>query len=471
MTPETDTMTPLIARARLVVAGAVAMFAFGACGKQTNDLLAVNIVGTITGSTVSSPAAADALRTGALGAFNTITGGGQVWTFSDLTTDVWKTSDARQQSGEFDIGQAFNTDADLENNYANLYVARARAAEAITALNKYKPSPAWGIGQMYLVTGYAEMELAEYFCNGTPLSASVNGVVVYGPPMTNQQVYAVAAAHLDTAMTFLTATDATTAALLNAAKITKARVLVDMGQFSSAATLVNGIPTAYTYQNTFSLAVLDNGIWNINTNTKRFTVGDSMDANGVIGNALPFASANDPRVKVLGTTLGKSSQGVGNDGGTNLVVLTNWGRDDAINIVSGLDARLIEAEAALNNNDLAGMTAILNTLRATPPALSPTYTPPAMAVLLVPPDKTTATTVYFREKAFWTFGRGGRLGDLRRLVRQYGRSHDAVFPTGIYFKTGAPYISEPNLQISILEAANPNVVLGANSSYCLDRNP
>ncbi len=29
-----------------------------------------------------------------------------------------------------------------------------------------------------------------------------------------------------------------------------------------------------------------------------------------------------------------------------------------------------------------------------------------------------------------------RLGDLRRLIRQYGRNSEAVFPTGAFFKGG-----------------------------------
>ncbi len=464
-------MTPIYVRIRSVVTAAAVLLGSTACDKLQHDLLTANIVGTVTPASINNAAAADALRVGALGAFNAITGAGQVWTFSDLATDVWKTADARQQSGEFDIGLVFNTDVDLQANYASLYVAIARSNEAITALRTYMPNPAWGIGQMYLVKGFAEMQLAEYFCNGTPLTTIQNGAIVYGTPLSNQQVFTIAAAHVDSAMALFTATDATTAALLSAAKITKGRILVDMGRFSNAATAVAGVATSFAYQNTFALATGDNGVWNINNNLKRFTVGDSMDASGVIGNALPFASSGDPRVKVTGTTLGTSPLGRGNDGSTNLVGQSIWGRSDAINIVSGLDARLIEAEAALNASDLAGMTAILNTLRLTPPALSPTYTPAAMAPLAVPASAALAATLFFREKAFWTFGRGTRLGDLRRLMRQYGRTHDAVFPTGVYFKTSAQYVSEANLQISSLEATNPNVVLGANSSYCTDRLP
>ena len=47
-----------------------------------------------------------------------------------------------------------------------------------------------------------------------------------------------------------------------------------------------------------------------------------------------------------------------------------------------------------------------------------------------------AVTLFFREKAFWTFSRGQRLNDERRLMRQYGRTEDQVYPTGNYFKGG-----------------------------------
>jgi hypothetical protein len=34
----------------------------------------------------------------------------------------------------------------------------------------------------------------------------------------------------------------------------------------------------------------------------------------------------------------------------------------------------------------------------------------------------------FRERAFWTFGRGQRLGDLRREIRVYNKTAAQVFP-------------------------------------------
>jgi hypothetical protein len=134
-----------------------------------------------------------------------------------------------------------------------------------------------------------------------------------------------------------------------------------------------------------------------------------------------------------------------------------------VNLASGLDARLVEAEERLQADDLAGMTAILNGLRAAPPALTPIYTPLAMPALPVPSNKNAAVRLFFREKALWTFSRGQRLGDLRRMVRQYGFTQDQVFPSGAFFKGGS-YGTETNLDVSSLERNNPNF------SGCIDRD-
>jgi starch-binding outer membrane protein, SusD/RagB family len=453
------------ARGRVNVAALLALATVAAC----SDPLGVHIVGTVTDASVNNAAAANALRIGVLGSVNAITAGGtgtfdRGWVDVGLFADEWKTSGPQQQYGELDVRTVPNTDVNLQNLYGNLQRTRARSREAIDALLKYQPSPAWGVGQMYIALGLAELELAEYFCNGVPLSGQVNGVIVYGQPQTNQQIYALANAHLDTALAFLTATDATTLQHFRLAKLLKARVLLDIGgQAAAAASQVNGIPTSFTYQITFSLATGDNAMWSANTSIKAASVGDSVDATGRLANAIPFASAKDPRVPTIGSSIAPSSQGFGADGGTPLVVTTLWGRSDAVNLVSGLDARLVEAEAALQGKDIAGMTTILNALRASPPQLSATVTPAPMAPLATPSDQTAATTLFFREKAFWTFGRGQRLGDLRRLIRQYSRTQDQVFPTGAFFK-GGNYGTDVNLDVSSLELNNPNF------KACIDRS-
>ena len=105
-------------------------------------------------------------------------------------------------------------------------------------------------------------------------------------------------------------------------------------------------------------------------------------------------------------------------------------------MVSGIDARLIEAEAKLNaerhrrddddpQRAARGAAEDQQLSAGGDGARSPT-----------PATQDAATTLFFREKAFWTFGRGQRLNDMRRLMRQYGRTEDQVFPTGSYFKGG-----------------------------------
>jgi hypothetical protein len=121
---------------------------------------------------------------------------------------------------------------------------------------------------------------------------------------------------------------------------------------------------------------------------------------------------------------------------------------------SGIEARLYQAEAALqaNNNDAAptgtGWLGILNTLRAT--AITP-----AMAPLADPGNFSARVDLYFREKALWTFLTAKRMADLRRLVRQYGRTQDKVFPTGPY-KDGNEYGSEVVLELPVAELPNTN---------------
>jgi hypothetical protein len=123
---------------------------------------------------------------------------------------------------------------------------------------------------------------------------------------------------------------------------------------------------------------------------------------------------------------------------------------------------LIEAEAKLQT-DVPGMMTILNALRASPQTLGP-LSVPVMPALTTPATKDLAISLFFREKAFWQFGRGMRLGDLRRLIRQYARTEDTVFPTGKFHKAGgSSYGTDVNLPVTDNERQNPNF------AGCLDR--
>lgn len=442
---------------RFAATGALAalLVPLGACDRVRNDLLQVETPDIIDPSSVTSPEAADALRIGALARARGVMSGGETWVLAGLLADEWKSSNTFNQHNETDQRNIPQANSIVGGQFSALQRVRNASREAINALTIYKPTPAWGLGQMWWTMGYAELTLAEHFCNGVPLGDASTGVPIYGPPLTNAEILAIAIAHFDSALALTTATDAATVGVKNLATIHKARALVDLGQFGAAAALV--APIATNYGNTvftFTLTSGDMFIWNYNNSVKRMTVSDSFDVTGRIANAIPFASNLDPRVKTVGSSTGTSARGRGFDGSTNLVTQEIWGRLEPPYIVSGLDARLIEAEAKLQANDFAGTTAILNALRAAPQVLGPAYTTPVMAALPVPATKDAAIDQFFREKAYWQFSRGFRLNDLRRLVRQYGRTQDKVFPTGTFFK-GDTYGTDVNFPVTTDELNNP----------------
>ena len=388
------------------------------------------------------------------------------------------------QNDETDQRSIQLNNATVQTLLRALYRVRTDANQAIVLLNKWKPTPANDIGEMYLARGYAEMQLASDFCNGIPLSDGSDVVPVFGKPLTVKDVFAVASASLDSALALSTATDAATVLVNRAARIAKARVLLGMGlsNAAAAAALVTAIPTTFRYDVTASLTGGTNTLWDQPTSQNRYIVADSIQGNNrsvLVKNAIPFISAKDPRVPAhykLGSN-GKDSVKA-QDGGSFVVEAdTLWGPSTAVALTSGIDARLIEAEAALQAGNAAGMISILNALRAstqTITAPSPTstgthpgLTTPVMAALTDPGTTDARVNLLFREKAFWTFGRGFRLGDLRRLIRDYGRAADGSnaggYPIGAHFKGG---VFGGDLQLPVTteeQIGNPNF------TACLDR--
>ncbi len=87
--------------------------------------------------------------------------------------------------------------------------------------------------------------------------------------------------------------------------------------------------------------------------------------------------------------------------------------------------------------------------------------------LPTPATQDAATSLFFREKAFWEFGRGFRLGDMRRQVRQYGRTVNQVFPVGEHYR-GGQYGPDVNLPVTQAEENNPEL---NGAPACIDRNP
>lgn len=450
---------------------AVTPVVVAACQNSVTDsLLSADQPGIIDPSNVNSAAGADAIR---LGTLITLRGITSAWTLGGLVGDEWDITGAASITGFVDQRRGSNPFAISAFTSVLRAVASVRtsANQAIPLLVKWSPTPVANIAEMYFSRGYAELQIATHFCNGIPLDDGNASPPVYTLPLTNAQIYDVAAASFDTAMSKSTGTDAASVNINRAARIGKARALVGNGKFAEAAALVTStlVPTTYTYNFTYATTSGNNPIWTQNASGRSYSLGDSVEGNShniIVPGVIPYFSAHDPRLPAAYTVSANGKDTTkGTDGLTLFRGTTLYGQTTPIALVNGLDARLVEAEAQLQANDFAGMTTILNALRATTLTIGTvTVTAAQLPALATPATKDAAARLLFRERAFWTFARGQRLGEMRRLIRQYGRTQDTVFPTGPYPSGGSTYGTDVNFPLGQDENGNPNF------KGCIDLN-
>ena len=318
--------------------------------------------------------------------------------------------------------------------------ARVSALAAVQALRTSAPTPPSRISQAFSQVAFSELFIAEMYCSGAPLTDVVDGLpTTYGTPLNTQQLLERSLADFDTALTSAGNDEPSR----NLAAVGKSRALLELGRFDDAAGAVSTVPTSFSFPIRYSATLLPNLLGLLPTN-RNATVGDHEGTNG-----LDFRSAADPRVSV-------TPGGTGPDGVTPVFLLSNVNNASATVLASGIEARLIEAEAALQRDDPSWLD-LLNALRST-------EITPGLPPLTDPGSATARLDLLFRERAFWLFATGHRLADLRRLVRQYGRSVDATFPVGSY-GSGRTYSTEVNASLPAQESLrNPNF------EGCLDRN-
>jgi len=462
-------------RATAGVAAVALLPLVGACGDVQDTLLEAVDPDIIAPENANSAEGALALYNGALGRIRTITASSEsTWLFGGLLADEWSTSSTFVQNDETDQRAIQINNSSINGMLRSLARARTSSTEAMRGMRQWRPTETTRLAELYLVRAFAEMQLASDYCNGIPLSGQDStGALIFDTPRPVAFVFQASVASADSGLALIPATATAAGDLLvrRALLVTKARALLGLGQIAEAAALVptSAVPNSFTYDVTFATSSGDNTIWSQGSSQRRYTVGDSLEGRGrniLVRNAIPFFSAQDPRVPVRYTiaTNGRDTT-ISQDGLIPSRTTTLWARSTATPVVNGLDARLIEAEGRLKANDIPGMMTILNALRAAPPKLMEVQ-PAVMPALPAPATQEAAISLYFREKAFWTFGRGQRLGDLRRLIRQYNRPADQVFPVGVHYR-GGNYGVDVNLPVTQAEENNPE--LGGKPA-CIDRN-
>jgi hypothetical protein len=443
------------ARRALRPAGALAAaMTLASC---SNDILKVGTPDVISADVLGGSLGATTLRNGAIqdftqsfsgsiDAYAIVSGnlGDEIQT-SDTFADRYNT-DQRNQSEL--VGGAINT------TYNNLQLARSGLTSAIQLWTKVKPTNKDSLSELYAVRALAENLFAEGYCAGVPFSSvGSDGTFQYGQPLTTAQMLTTAGSSADSAATLATAAN-----YKNLAAVIKGRILVNQGQYAQAATAVSAVPTSYKYFVFHSSATArqNNGIYAATfTAGSRYTVQTKEGVNGLDYLTTPA----DPRVPWTASTR------IGFDGtSSNLPVEQKYNvLNAAIAVADGIEARLIEAEARVQGgaqSDRDAMFALLNTLRAT--GLATAIAPIAAA----PTTQADAVDLLFKERAFWMWLTGHRLGDMRRLIRQYKRDANTVFPTGpMRYRPGNSYGSQTVMVIPFAERNNPNF------KGCIDMNP
>jgi len=341
---------------------------------------------------------------------------------------------------------------------------------AAPKLHQYEPAELqYTVGEAYALAGYIEVYIAETYCAGMTLDRVLpDGGWEFGMPLTTDSILAVAEAHFDSALKYAD----TSTMVKNLASVGLGRARLGRGHFPEAKAAVASVPTnfAYTIQTPPSSSVSGTApnLYQIghyrSSACSFFTAGDHEGTNG-----LDFVSAHDPRL-VFDTTMGRTcdrkSYGVTSSVWYYPVKFGN--PSTSIAISTGVEARLIEAEAALHDNDVDTWANDLNALRAD---ASNTYLQLSGAVAPLTTDSTTTASsatqvdVMFRERAFWLFGTGTRLGDLRRLIRQYGRAANTIYPVGQYGGGALPTFPTYQNDVSVtLPTASSGFTIG-NPNY------
>jgi starch-binding outer membrane protein, SusD/RagB family len=432
-------------RPRLAVAAGALLLPLVAC--DTTGLVDIDTPDIIARPIVEDPENIDAVRNGALFEFARAIGGttsnaldtGLLAYGGLLADELWASSTYTTTHNRVDARNIEDT-----NSGANLvffWLQRARNATEL-ASELYTQTPAAGSAEharMTALAGYTYVYFAESYCSGVPFSRQpIVGSTEYGEPQTTEQILNRALQRFDTAIQQAGAN----ALPLNLARIGRGRALQGLGRFAEAAQAVADVPTNYVYAIEFSpnASGQNNGTWYWINSAARLSAATNEGTNGLnfFRRGAP-PNTLDPRVPVdsagtgLGTNVPQYNQGLYTDRGANIPIAT------------GVEARLIQAEAAMNGGQSAGYLPGLNALRATV----------GLPALTDPGTANARVRQFYGERARFLWLTAHRLGDLRRMIWHYGFEGNQVFPIGATIQ-GVPYGDHVNLAIPFAELNNPN---------------
>lgn len=342
------------------------------------------------------------------------TGGWVYSTRTDARKDTYRVQDGVRG---LVVGNAY---------YSSLHSARVTASQARTVLTRLNDSSLIAlIAGTYALEGYAILMLAEDYCSGIPLTeVPFEGEIMYGEGLSTAQLFSVAAAKFDSAISIIH-----DSASINAlARIGLGRAYLGLGDYSEAARAVEGVVVDDVFYIDFRQdhpgdSLPSNDVFWIGKYSDNIITSSLVEiVNNEGENGMTWFSdpANlDPRLPV-------TTEVVNNVRVFPAVVRQQkfTGGTFRFPLARGIEALMIRAEEGLNNNE-GDWVRHLNEARVTvglPPLTDPVLHADRVDIL-------------FKERAFWFYMEGVRLGDYRRLVRQYDRIRETVYPIGAYTRS------------------------------------
>lgn len=348
--------------------------------------------------------------------------------------------------------------------YSDLQAARTRASNARYFLKRQNPQELnYAVSASYAYEGYAITMLAENLCSGVPLSTADYGKPAeYSAGLSTDSLYSIAVAKFDSALLI----DHDSARFISLAKVGKARALLGLGRYSQAAEAVVGIDPQSGFRLHYTEAVtpglisgaVTKAFWTNaatvfggRTRSTLYEVINREGINGIMWYSNPRAV--DPRLPVEVLITNDTIYSFPSTVRQQKFVNGNV----SFELAGWKEARLIEAEALLAEDDPNWIVPI-NDIRRTV----------GLADTIAPAARSQQVDLLFYERAMWFYGEARRLSDMRRLVRQYGRGVNSVYPTGQYSRSRTIY-TYGSATVFIPEFSE----FSQNYKYqgCINRNP
>jgi starch-binding outer membrane protein, SusD/RagB family len=427
---------------RAAVSGAMVLLTLGLAACDLDSLLEVEQPFTVTPPVAQDPANLPTAFAGAVREFSRAYGGvqnnngGIIHHSGMLADEIWHSGSfpTRREIDERNIQETNGTNA---VDYQRIHLARNLTEQVAQLYESAGQGTSVNRAELLNLAGFTYIFFGENYCGGVPFSFLPLGAgeTVFGEPQSTQQIFDRARARFDAAAAFATGEQ------LNVARIGQARALLNSGQFNEAAAAVTAVPTSFAYNVAYNVAATPthNAVFQMINGEKRFSVWGASDVTGEGINGLPY---NDPRTP-------KTAPGTPFEGTVpHYGQLKYPGLGTHIPLATGVEARLIEAEAALRANNIQAFVSMHNAARAHV-NLAPFVLADVQAM-----TARQREDVHFRERAYHMWLTAHRLGDLRRLVRQYNRTIDSVFPVGISVR-GEPYGNHVTLRVPFAERNNP----------------